>query len=1239
MGLSKTIVLTVKGFEVTLSEAIGFYKNDAVKLKFNINEYGIDVTQSTKVRTIMPINPLSAKLRIDLPTGSEELESVDIVDNQVEFYLSSKYTRHIGISTMQIRLLDNDGCQVTLPSFTFEIQDSMFRDDEVVVEAVTMLVDEEGHYLVDEKGNVVKVGSTGESKEIRDFTLKPSVDGAEDVLIQDNGVTKRVKASSLKGQQGPQGLKGDTGAQGPQGPKGDKGDTGLQGPQGLKGDTGAQGPQGPKGDPGTTDWNDITDKPTDLATESYVNQKIAEAQLNGGDVDLSGYATKDELNTKADLAHTHTSDEIFDLSAVATTGDYNDLINKPTITNGATFRPNVDTDGNLSWTNDKELENPTTINIKGAKGDKGEQGEKGADGKDGQDGLTTSISLNGTVYSHVDGTITLPDYPTIPTKTSDLINDSEFLTSIPAEYITEAKLNEKGYLTEHQDISGKANISDLSAVATSGDYNDLINTPTIPDEYILPIASATTLGGIKVGSGLSIDRYGVLSATGTGGTGTGGTAGNGIIFNNSYIADCNRWLSNGYVKTGTSTLNLPTLCTGMDKWGILFFIAENATNGTGTQMYFPVDGAYKGRVFTRSLTAMNQSGGKASEWVLLTIQSDIPTLLSQLTNDSGFAKTSELSPVATSGDYNDLTNKPIIPNLDGYATETFVTNKIAEASGGNGEQSHNHTNKTVIDKISESETGTLLFDGREVGSGGIADASALTAIEKKIDAITTIYEAATDSGAGGVSLLSLNDYGVSAATSDVTYSNSYTVICHRYDYNGFCYIKKLFDVSKITGTKTITLKINVSTPTSMRLSGVNFDKEGAWGTLTGFELNKDLEFSKEIDLTSVNKLFFQVGLVRSDGLTQNTKLSWKFSATIDGEELELLYFGSSRNDANDCTIMNDDFGILPINDLITTDGKETEIFFETRGFDVGDGITYLYVDGTQKEVNAMRLIDNKYYIVDVFEQGAHNCYIEVVTTGRTFQSNTFKVTAKDKNNVSASNIFVNGLKVLLDGQPISDKLENLEDMIMSLKSNLYKKRICIIGDSICEQGTFITPLIQNTSCTVQNLGLSGSGWIARSPQNYITRIDSIEGTPDLIVFYGSTNDISVSQLGALGDTGEATYYGAIRSTLEKAILKYRHNTKYCVITPLPTYYSGREVRDSFVDEYGNRSGSTQLSLEKMSTALKEVAGALSIPCLDLYHCSNFFPIFPDGTVTGDGIHLTSSVAPITTIQKFLESII
>ena len=50
----------------------------------------------------------------------------------------------------------------------------------------------------------------------------------------------------------------------------------------------------------------------------------------------------------------------------------------------------------------------------------------------------------------------------LPTKVSDLQNDA-------------------GYLTAHQDISGKANSADLASVATSGSYNDLINKPTIPD--------------------------------------------------------------------------------------------------------------------------------------------------------------------------------------------------------------------------------------------------------------------------------------------------------------------------------------------------------------------------------------------------------------------------------------------------------------------------------------------------------------------------------------------------------------------------------------------------------------------------------------------------------------------------------------------------------------------------------------------------------------------------------------
>lgn len=48
--------------------------------------------------------------------------------------------------------------------------------------------------------------------------------------------------------------------------------------------------------------------------------------------------------------------------------------------------------------------------------------------------------------------------PTVPTKTSELINDSNFLTNIPDNYVTDEKLSSKGYLTEHQSLTKYATI-------------------------------------------------------------------------------------------------------------------------------------------------------------------------------------------------------------------------------------------------------------------------------------------------------------------------------------------------------------------------------------------------------------------------------------------------------------------------------------------------------------------------------------------------------------------------------------------------------------------------------------------------------------------------------------------------------------------------------------------------------------------------------------------------------------
>lgn len=69
-----------------------------------------------------------------------------------------------------------------------------------------------------------------------------------------------------------------------------------------------------------------------------------------------------------------------------------------------------------------------------------------------------------------------------------------------SNYYTKDDIDNAGYLTQHQDISGKANSADLAEVATSGDYNDLSNKPTItPAEVeIVANSSATIANDTKI---------------------------------------------------------------------------------------------------------------------------------------------------------------------------------------------------------------------------------------------------------------------------------------------------------------------------------------------------------------------------------------------------------------------------------------------------------------------------------------------------------------------------------------------------------------------------------------------------------------------------------------------------------------------------------------------------------------------------------------------------------------------
>lgn len=74
------------------------------------------------------------------------------------------------------------------------------------------------------------------------------------------------------------------------------------------------------------------------------------------------------------------------------------ILELPDGEDGATYTPNIDLEGNLSWTNNKGLENPSTVNIMGPRGSKGEKGDPGQDGKTGLQGESGYTPVKGVDY-------------------------------------------------------------------------------------------------------------------------------------------------------------------------------------------------------------------------------------------------------------------------------------------------------------------------------------------------------------------------------------------------------------------------------------------------------------------------------------------------------------------------------------------------------------------------------------------------------------------------------------------------------------------------------------------------------------------------------------------------------------------------------------------------------------------------------------------------------------------------
>lgn len=170
-----------------------------------------------------------------------------------------------------------------------------------------------------------------------------------------------------------------------------------------------------------------------FATESFVTNAIANAQIGGGggDIDLSGYATKDDLTTKVDKVTGKSLIADTEIERLKTVENYDDTAIKESINAkaNATHTHNKADITDLKEFSNKypDLDDKPSINGVELVGNKG----------------VLELGLAQQMHTHFANEITDLE---VPTKTSQLTNDSGFVTSVPTK--TSELTNDSGFITK-----------------------------------------------------------------------------------------------------------------------------------------------------------------------------------------------------------------------------------------------------------------------------------------------------------------------------------------------------------------------------------------------------------------------------------------------------------------------------------------------------------------------------------------------------------------------------------------------------------------------------------------------------------------------------------------------------------------------------------------------------------------------------------------------------------------------
>jgi hypothetical protein len=372
------------------------------------------------------------------------------------------------------------------------------------------------------------------------------------------------------------------------------------------------------------------------------------------------------------------------LAEIAKSGEYDDLLNKPTLFSGS-YNDLTDKPADSGPVDYADVINKPVL---------------------------ATVATSG---SYTD----LTNQPTIPSL--DGYATEAFVSSAIAEI-------PDGFSGAYADLTGAPV---LAAVATTGDYADLTNKPNpfsgsyndltdTPAPYSLPAATTTTLGGVIAGGGIDIALDGTISITASAGLGT--------VTSVDVTTESAQLTITGGPITGAGAINVAFNESAIDIGNTTGNITSTRVTGlsavassgdysdlTNTPTIPSLVGYATETFVNTQISALDLFSGNYDDLVNQPVLfsgsyndlTDKPTLFSGAYADltglpvlfsgayADLTGAPVLATVATSGSYNDLSDQPTIPSLTGYATEAYVTDAIEAVNGFSGDY-EDLTNKPVL---------------------------------------------------------------------------------------------------------------------------------------------------------------------------------------------------------------------------------------------------------------------------------------------------------------------------------------------------------------------------------------------------------------------------------------------------------------------------------------------------------------------------------------------------------------